>query len=51
LICARPKLEAFCARHADLLAKKVIIYKHLEHWTLAPHVVETNAEAANAALA
>lgn len=39
LICARPKLEQFCAKHAALLAKKVIIYKHLEHWTLMPHIV------------
>mgnify|MGYP002775300981 CR=1 FL=1 len=42
LICARPKLEQFCAKHAALLAKKVIVYKHLEHWTLAPHVVDSD---------
>ena len=26
------KLEAFCRQHGGLLAEKVIVYKHLEHW-------------------
>ena len=51
LICTRPKLEAFCARHVDLLAQKVIVYKHLEHWTFAPHVVESNTNEVNASFA
>lgn len=51
LICARPKLEQFCARHAELLAKKVIIYKHIEHWTLGLHLVEADNKDAAASLA
>lgn len=36
LIGQRAELETFCRRHGDLLATKVIVYKHLEHWTIGP---------------
>ena len=36
LIDHRDKLESFCAAHGDLLASKVIVYKHLEHWSIGP---------------
>jgi PII-like signaling protein len=36
LIGPRGELEAFCRRHGDLLADKVIVYKHLEHWRIGP---------------
>ena len=32
LIGPKAKLEAFCRQHGGLLAEKVIVYKHLEHW-------------------
>lgn len=34
LIGQREELERFCRRHGDLLTSKVIVYKHLEHWTV-----------------
>jgi hypothetical protein len=34
LIGPRGELEDFCRRHGDLLANKVIVYKHLEHWSV-----------------
>jgi H+/Cl- antiporter ClcA/PII-like signaling protein len=34
LIAPREKLEEFCRTHGDLLKRKVIIYKHIEHWDL-----------------
>lgn len=34
LIGQRGQLEMFCRRHGDLLADKVIVYKHLEHWSI-----------------
>ena len=40
LIDHRDKLEAFCAAHGDLLASKVIVYKHLEHWSIGPRGVD-----------
>ena len=36
LIDHRDTLERFCAAHGDLLASKVIVYKHLEHWSIGP---------------
>ncbi|MDO9429238.1 MAG: DUF190 domain-containing protein [Methylobacterium sp.] len=36
LIGDREQLERFCARHGAQLSGKVIVYKHLEHWTLGP---------------
>jgi H+/Cl- antiporter ClcA/PII-like signaling protein len=36
LIGHRDQLELFCRRHGDLLASKVIVYKHLEHWSIGP---------------
>ncbi len=36
LIGQRDQLELFCRRHGDLLASKVIVYKHLEHWVIGP---------------
>ncbi|MFT3976600.1 MAG: DUF190 domain-containing protein [Sphingomonas bacterium] len=48
LIGERDRLELFCRRHGDLLAKKVIVYKHLEHWSVGPkgvsHHSATEAE-------
>ena len=35
LVGPRPRLQAFCRTHGDLLRDKVILYKHLEHWDLA----------------
>ena len=32
LIGPKAKLEAFCRQYGGLLAEKVIVYKHLEHW-------------------
>ncbi|GFE76961.1 hypothetical protein GR702_16990 [Novosphingobium sp. FGD1] len=34
LIGRRRQLERFCERHCELLANKVIVYKHLEHWSI-----------------
>lgn len=34
LIGQRDQLEVFCRRHGDLLTSKVIVYKHLEHWSI-----------------
>ena len=42
LIGPREQLEGFCQEHGGLLQNKVIIYKHLEHWRLAPHGVEAH---------
>ncbi|ACS39080.1 DUF190 domain-containing protein [Methylorubrum extorquens] len=36
LIGGREQLERFCARYGAQLSGKVIVYKHLEHWTLGP---------------
>jgi H+/Cl- antiporter ClcA/PII-like signaling protein len=36
LIGQRGQLENFCRRHGDLLSSKVIVYKHLEHWSIGP---------------
>ncbi|MBN9459345.1 MAG: DUF190 domain-containing protein [Bosea sp.] len=44
LIGQRTELEMFCRRHGDLLKDKVIIFKHLEHWSISKadaHLVET----------
>lgn len=34
LIGQRDQLETFCRQHGDMLASKVIVYKHLEHWSI-----------------
>jgi H+/Cl- antiporter ClcA/PII-like signaling protein len=36
LIGQREQLETFCRQHGDMLASKVIVYKHLEHWSIGP---------------
>lgn len=36
LVAPRAALEAFCQDHGALLAGKVIVYKHLEHWRIDP---------------
>ncbi|WP_150289946.1 voltage-gated chloride channel family protein [Sphingobium estronivorans] len=40
LIGHREELKRFCRRHGDLLADKVIVYKHLEHWRVGPAGVD-----------
>lgn len=37
----RAQLEIFCRKHGDLLQNKVIIYKHLEHWEIHHHDLDT----------
>ncbi len=37
LIAPRDRLELFCREHGPLLERKVVIYKELEQWRLAPH--------------
>ncbi len=34
LVGHRPDLEAFCRRHGALLRDKVIVFKHIERWTV-----------------
>lgn len=34
LIAPREELEDFCRTHGDLLKRKVIVFKHIEHWDL-----------------
>jgi H+/Cl- antiporter ClcA/PII-like signaling protein len=34
LIAPREKLELFCRQHGELLEKKVIVFKSLEHWSI-----------------
>jgi PII-like signaling protein len=36
MIGPRDHLERFCQRHGGLLAGKMIVYKHLEHWSIGP---------------
>ena len=36
VIGQREQLEKFCRRHGNLLGGKVIVYKHLEHWSITP---------------
>ncbi|MGC4250586.1 MAG: DUF190 domain-containing protein, partial [Sphingobium sp.] len=40
LIDHRDSLERFCRAHGDFLAGKVIVYKHLEHWSVGPRGVD-----------
>jgi H+/Cl- antiporter ClcA/PII-like signaling protein len=40
LIAPRADLEEFCRTHGDMLKRKVIIYKHIEHWNLTGDVVK-----------
>ena len=41
VIGPRARLETFCREHGELLEHKVIVYKHLEHWTLTADSVGT----------
>ncbi len=41
LIAPRDKLEEFCRRNGAALRGKVIIYKHLEHWSIAERAIVT----------
>lgn len=42
LIAPRDALERFCRQHGDLLADKVIVYKHIESWAIRPdHTLAT----------
>jgi len=41
LIGPRDQLERFCRTHGTLLADKVIIYKHMEHWEIRPRKLLT----------
>ena len=54
LIGQREELELFCRRHGDLLASKVIVYKHIEHWSIGPsgiqHEDATSDELASAGI-
>lgn len=41
LVDHKDKLELFCLRHGEMLKGKVIVYKHVEHWSIqAPGLVE-----------
>lgn len=42
LIAPRDQLEAFCRSHGALLKDKIVIYKHLEHWSIAPGKLESH---------
>ena len=37
LIDHKHKLEQFCRQHGALLQDKVIVYKHVEHWSVHAH--------------
>ncbi|RFB85047.1 chloride channel protein [Rhizobium leguminosarum bv. trifolii] len=41
LIADREQLEQFCRTHGTLLRNKVIIYKHIEHWDVLDHSLDT----------
>lgn len=41
LVGPRARLMRFCRTHGSLLMHKVILYKHLEHWSL-DHGLKTN---------
>jgi len=34
LIAHRDELETFCRKHGDLIAGKIVVYKHMEHWDI-----------------
>lgn len=36
LIGRRAQLEQFCRQQGDLLADKIVVYKHLERWCVGP---------------
>lgn len=40
LVGARELLEKFVCTHEELLKNKVIVYKHLEQWTVKNHATE-----------
>lgn len=41
LIGPRDQLETFCRTHGALLHRKVVVYKHLEHWDVIGHELAT----------
>lgn len=41
LVASREMLETFCQTHAEILAGKVIIYKHIERWQVRLEPPET----------
>ncbi len=47
VIAPRHELEDFCKRHVSLLKDRMLVYKHLEHWSL--HGTEIVASEATAA--
>jgi PII-like signaling protein len=40
IIDQKDRLETFCRQHGRMLQGKVIIYKHVEHWDVAPGKLE-----------
>jgi hypothetical protein len=42
LVASREMLETFCQTHEELLASKVIIYKHVERWQVMMGQPETS---------
>jgi H+/Cl- antiporter ClcA/PII-like signaling protein len=47
LVAPRSQLEAFCRAHGGLLGDKVIVYKHLEHWTIAAGAASLEGQQVN----
>jgi len=45
LIAEKEQLELFCQSHGDMLRNKIVIYKHVEHWTLHKADVEVSEAA------
>lgn len=50
MIAPREKLELFCRRHGEMLEKKVIVYKQLEHWSIGVRGLVEGEHAAGEAL-
>ena len=49
LVDTRAKLEAFVRHHGELLHGRVMVYKHVEHWSLHEHTLsEEDADLASA---
>lgn len=42
LIGPRAQLEQFCRKHGALLQNKVVVYKHMEHWDIEGHQLQTS---------
>ena len=45
LVGPQAQLETFCRQHGDLLADKVIVYKHIEHWEIHANAVARSGAA------